>query len=290
MNPVSSASRGRGRAQASRLALVGLLGLGLFVTPARPAQAQVSVEELEVHLQLARQRAPMTQVIPVKNDERRAQQVRVSLGDWVRDSLGNNVFLEANTTATSCGSRLQVFPQTFQIAPGATELVRVAYEPTPADSGCWSIVFIETVTPPPARPDGQGSFLTIEIRTGVKVYVHRPDALRGGNVLDAVVEQVWRLVDPMSGRLDSVHVREVHVTYVNSGTAHARVKATLEVRATDARLLHAVPAGEFPMTPGATRLIPIRLPDLPSGDYVAIVLLDYGGDDVTAAQIDFRIP
>jgi hypothetical protein len=32
------------------------------------------------------------------------------------------------------------------------------------------------------------------------------------------------------------------------------------------------------------------IPALPPGDYVAIILLDYGDDEISAAQIDFRIP
>lgn len=261
----------------------------MLVSP-RAAHAQVSVDELEMHMQLTRVRETITQVIPVRNEEDRAQQVRIGLGDWTRDSLGNNVFVEAESLPSSCGKRLRVFPQTFQIAAGATELVRVSYEPTPADTGCWSIVFVETVTPPPARSTAQGSFLTIEIRTGVKVYVHQPDETALGQVEDAWVALVWRPLDPASGVRDSVQVREATIAFVNSGTAHLRVKSTMEIRSLTNQLLHTVDGGEAPMTPGATRLIPIRIPSLPSGDYIGIVLLDYGGDEVTAAQLDVRIP
>ena len=274
----------------TRGTVVALVGLWVHLLGVATLGAQVSVEELEVHLQLRRDTAALTQVIPVRNEETRAQQVRITMGDWVRDAFGSNQFLAANSTPNACGQRLQVFPSTFQVAPGATEFVRVTYSPAPADTGCWAIAFVETVQPPVPRPDGQGSFLTLEIRTGVKVYVHRANPLREALVQDAEVAMRWRTKDPASGTRDSVLVREATVLLANSGTAHLRVKTTLEIRDREAKLLQTIDGGAVPMTPGAARFIPIRIPPLPFGDYIAVMLLDYGGDEIAAAQLDFRIP
>ena len=283
MRPMNPSPRGR-----TFFSLVALLG-GLAA--GSPAAAQVSVTELEVHLQLKGDTAPLTQVIPVKNDETRVQQVRVVVGDWIRDSTGSNVFSEpVSGVSERCGARLRVFPATFQIAPGATELVRVSYDPKAQDEGCWAIAFIETVQPPVRRPDGQGSFLTLEVRTGVKIYVHRPNAHRAGIVESADVGLVWRPVRNAAGRKDSVQVREATVLFANTGTAHIKVKATLEVRDLQTRLLQKVEGTELPMVPGSARYIPLRVPTLPAGDYIAVMLLDYGGEEIAAAQMEFRVP
>lgn len=274
----------------SFLPLVSLLGL-LAASVPTPTAAQVSVTDLEVHLQLKGDTAALTQVIPVKNEQATTQQVRVVLGDWIRDSVGNNIFSEpASGVSERCGARLRVFPTTFQVAPGATEFIRVNYSPAAADEGCWAIVFIETATPPVRRPDGRGSFLTLEIRTGVKVYVHRRDAHRAGIVEAADVGMVWRPVQNAAGRKDSVQVREATVLFANTGTAHLKVKATLEVRDLQARLLLTVEGAELPMVPSSARYLSLKVPDLPPGEYVAVVLLDYGGDEIAAAQVEFRVP
>jgi P pilus assembly chaperone PapD len=275
----------RGRKLLSLVVLLGGLAAG------SPADAQVSVTELEVHLQLKGDTVPLTQVIPVKNDETRVQQVRVVVGDWIRDSTGNNVFTESATGVSErCGARLSVFPTTFQIAPGATELVRVSYAPNSQDEGCWAIAFIETVQPPVRRPDGQGSFLTLEVRTGVKVYVHRQNAYRAGIVESADVGLVWRPVRNAAGRKDSTQVREATVLFANTGTAHIKVRATLEIRDLQARLLQTVAGSDLPMVPNSARYIPLAVPALPRGDYVAVMLLDYGGEEIAAAQMEFRVP
>lgn len=264
-----------------------------FVVACIPAElaAQLSVDELEVHMRLAEKRESITQTIPVRNDDTKPQQVRILVGDWTRDSLGNNMFLEAGAVSESCGDRIKAFPTTFQVAPGATELVRVSYDPAPEDVGCWSIVFVETVTPPPTRPTGEGSFLTIEIRTGVKIYVHRPNEVALGEVQEITVDTAWRARPAVgSAPRDTMLVREVTVRFANTGTAHLRVKSSLEIRSVLGELLREVEGPEAPMTPGSLRLVRIATPTLPPGEYIAVMLLDYGGDEISAAQIDFRVP
>src|SRR5688572_23147800 len=94
------------------------------VCMATSAAAQVSVSELEVHLRLAGDALTLVREIPVKNDEQRPQRVRVIVGDWVRDSVGNNVFnLPADGVSARCGSRLKVSPTSFEVAPRTTARV-----------------------------------------------------------------------------------------------------------------------------------------------------------------------
>lgn len=288
--PIGTSSAGKFLGQARSRTVALALALAAAALMPAAASGQVSVDELEVHMRLGAKREVITDVIPVRNDETKAQQVRIVLGDWVRDSLGNNVFLDASTVPGSCGSRIKAFPATFQVAPGATELVRVSYDPAPADTGCWSIVFVETVTPPPPREQAQGSFLTIEVRTGVKIYVHRHDAVALGEVQDAGVDMAWRLKAPGTALRDTALVREATVRFANTGTAHFRVRASLEIRTAAGEILRTIEGPEAPMTPGAVRIINIAMPALPSGDYIAIMLLDYGGDEISAAQADFRVP
>ncbi len=278
---------GRGRALLRVLVLVLFPGLA-FAPPA--LSAQVSVEELELHFQLAAGRGPLTQLVPVRNELDRAQQVRVVLGDWQRDSLGRNEFLAPGTHAASCRERLQVFPMTFQLAPGAVEYVRVTYDPAADLAGCWSIVFFETVSPPQANPDRPGSFLTIEVRTGVKAYVHAAAAEKRGEITVADVVQAWQHRTAASGARDSSQVWQADLRFANTGTEHLKVRASVEVRDRSGKLLHKVAAPEALLTPRAVRDLAIPLPELVAGDYLAVLLVDFGGDEITAAQVEFRIP
>lgn len=265
-----------------------VLGLGVclgLAVPSQSAWAQFSVTELEVHLR-PNGRGPVTGVIPVESTLDTLQQLRLVMMDWKRDSAGSNIFEPLGTLPGSCAGRLELFPATVQLRPGTTEFVRVTYTgPGLPDPGCWAAVTFERVQPPSVLPDGPS--ITVSLLVAAKVYVHASDAVAAGEVVSADVENVW-LPNPPSR--DSVQARQIALRFANTGTAHLRVKSTLEVRSQSTALLGQQEGQEAYIAPGGFRDIVIRIPDLPRGRYVAIVLLDYGAEEITAAQVDFEVP
>lgn len=276
---------GRGRAHLGALVLA-LVG-ALLATPGG-ARAQVAVDELEMHFQLGRAGA-LTQVIPVRNEQDRVQQVRVVLNDWQRDTLGRNQFLPVGSYPGSCGDRLTVTPMTFRMEPKTEASVRVTVAPGADLAGCWGIVLFESVEPP--RPNGeQGSFVSISVRTGVKVYVHAPNETRLGELTYGDVVQAWDVKELGAGKRDSSQVWQAQLRFQNTGTAHLKLKSTVELRDLNGTLLHRLAVPDAYVTPGALREIRHDLPALAKGGYVALLLVDFGGDEITAAQVEFTIP
>jgi hypothetical protein len=260
---------------------------GLMLGGARPVFAQFTIEELELHLP-ARPGTPVTRLIPVRSDIDSTQQVRVTLRDWMRDSTGSNVLLDYNTVERSCGGRLEAFPLTFQLPPRATEFIRVTYTPSaPADRGCWGMVVSETVRPPQPTMTA-GSVVTITTLMGVKIYAHAVDERIEGTIVSADVEEFYEQRTPPA--TDSVLARQFAARFENSGTAHLRVKTTVEVRDESGRIVSLLSGSDAYITPGAFRDILVRVPELPSGRYVAVMLFDFGGQEITAAQVELVLP
>lgn len=270
-------------ARVSRVAVVA----GLMLGGARPVVAQFTIEELEMHV-TARPGTPVTRLIPVRSDIDSTQQVRVTVRDWVRDSTGSNILLAYNTTPRSCGGRLEAFPLTFQLAPRATEYIRVTYTPNvPADSGCWAIVLSETVRPPQPTITA-GSVVTITTLMGVKLYAHAVNERVDGTIVSADVEEFREARTPAG--TDSVLVRQFAARFENSGTAHLHVKTSVEVRDESGRIVSLLTGPDAYITPGAFRDILVRAPEFPRGRYVAVMLFDFGGQEITAAQVELVIP
>lgn len=267
------------------LAALVLVGGG-----ARSASAQFTIDNLEVHL-TARPGESLTRLIPVRSELDSVQQVRFVVKDWVRDSLGGNIMTDYASLASSCEDRLEVFPLSLQLGARATEYIRVTYaEPTAPDPGCWAIVLGETVRPPrPASASG-GASVTITTLIGVKVYVHRANAVADGSIVSAAVEEFWEPVQQQDAPLDSNFVRQVAVRFANTGTAHLRVKSTVEIRGENSQLVTTLSGPEAYMTPESFRDVLVRLPALERGRYAAVVLLDYGAAEITATQVEFEVP
>jgi hypothetical protein len=268
------------------VALLGVVALG----GARSLPAQISIESLEMHIRLGPGQN-LSQVIPIRSEADSAQQLLVTVLDWQRDSAGANQFARYDSLPSSCRDRLQVFPATMQIGARATEFVRVSYRPNGAsDPGCWAIVFVEVVRPP-APPKDSGASVTFTIMTGVKVYVHPAAAVADGEVEFADVEQFYDFRRNAQGTvIDSVAARRVAVRFSNTGTAHLVVKTSIEVRNANTQLVREVKGPDAHITPNAFRDILVTLPELPRGRYIAVALLDFGGAEIRAAQVEFEVP
>jgi hypothetical protein len=66
-------------------------------------------------------------------------------------------------------------------------------------------------------------------------------------------------------------------------------KGRLEFRRLDNTLALQVPIAEFPTLPGAVRKLMVDVPNgLAPGDYVALALIDFGGAELVAGQIDYQ--
>ena len=83
--------------------------------------------------------------------------------------------------------------------------------------------------------------------------------------------------------------KQIAIRFHNTGGMHLVAKGHLEFRRLDNSLAREVPIEEFPTLPGATRRVLADIPaDLAAGDYVVLALVDFGGAELVAGQIDYQ--
>jgi hypothetical protein len=158
---------------------------------------------------------------------------------------------------------------------------------------CRDIFFVEEV---PQRASTKGNSLQYIFRTGVKVYVVPPGLARDGEVEDMAVEDV-PVAAPTSATLAKLATsagapatkRQISIRFHNTGGMHLLAKGRLEFRRLDNTLAMQAPIGEFPTLPGAVRKLMVDVPTgLAPGDYVVLALIDFGGAELVAGQIDYQ--
>lgn len=247
---------------------------------AHGAFAQISVDELELHIPLKRGVTTATQIFHAANAAATSGQATISVQDWDRSDRGDNRYYPLGTLPGSCGSHVKVFPSVLQLEPRSTQTVRVTVDSAAAiQTGCYTILFIET--PPPPRGPNM-SALVYSVRYGVKVYVERDLPLAGE------VEDVRVAPRDTAANGDSA-LKQVVVMYRNSGSRQTQTHGNLEVRRADNSLVTTIPIPEFPTLPGATRRLGVPLPALRPGKYVLLALLDYEGAEIAAGQVELEI-
>jgi P pilus assembly chaperone PapD len=263
------------------------------VVVSQRASAQLLVDPLEVSLTTAgTSRASGS--FSLSNTTDAPVQATITRQDWDRVENGDNRFLPAGSTGASCGTMLSASPVSIRLEPHSSRIIRLGAQPASAPTReCWDIFFVEEVAQHSAV---KGNSLQYIFRTGVKVYVSPPGLARDGSVENMAVEDV--LVTPpappatvatSAATATQRTKRQIAITFHNTGGLHTLAKGRLEFRRLDNTLAMQVPIAEFPTLPGATRKVMVDAPSgLAAGDYVVLALIDFGGAEIVAGQIDYQ--
>jgi len=285
-SPNRASAERRGRARATVLALCAV-----WVGFSQRASAQLLVDPLEVTI-LAQGSNRVASSFSLTNTTDNPVQATISRSDWDRAENGDNRFLPAGSSGMSCGAMLSVSPLSVRIEPHSSRVVRLGVQAGAAlTRECWDIVFVEEV---PQRTVSKGNSLQYIFRTGVKVYVAPPGLARDGAVEDmAVVDAPPKATKAAKtvavSTSPSAAKRQIAIKFHNTGAMHLVAKGRLEFRRLDNSLASTVPIAEFPTLPGAVRRVLVDVPsDLPAGDYVVLALIDFGGAELVAGQIDYQ--
>ncbi|HJQ53310.1 MAG TPA: fimbria/pilus periplasmic chaperone [Gemmatimonadaceae bacterium] len=289
-SPERAGAERRGRV---RVTVLALCAVGLV---SQRASAQLLVDPLEVTILTAGAgRAAAT--FSLQNTSDRPVQATLSRQDWDRQENGDNRFLAAGSSGKSCGSMLSVSPLSVRVEPHTSRVIRLAVQTDAAlTRECWDIVFVEEV---PQRAAANGNSLQYIFRTGVKVYIAPPGLQRDGAiedmaVVDAPAKAAASTTPARPASTSSAGMqpggKQIAIRFHNTGGMHMTAKGRVEFRRLDNSLATQVPIGEFPTLPGAVRKVLVDVPrDLPAGDYVALALIDFGGAELVAGQIDYQV-
>jgi len=250
-----------------RSAVQGLaLSVVLALTLASPLAAQFSATP--VILDLVTGDSAAVGRVQVKNQGDAPLQLRFYAGDFEQTPDGEHKFMAAGTDEHSCADRMQLYPEGATLPAGGSVTVTVRLEPAP--TACWSVVFAES-----GKRAANG--ITVAQRIAVKVYGSSRTGVRSG-----AVQAVEVLKTP------SLHAV---VDFANTGDRALVVKGHLEVRTAAGTVVATAPVVDFSVLPGRHRVINVPMPkDLEPGRYLAIPILDFGGDFLAAGQALFEVP
>jgi P pilus assembly chaperone PapD len=251
---------------------VGLAAFVLVAGVLQRAECQLAVDHVELFLD-PHEPGRRVQSFNVSNESDQVVEATLYLNDWDRAEDGENRFSESGSLPQSCGRYLSVFPLSLRLPPHTQQAVRVAVEGADSLSKtCWSILFVESG----AQHQVRGRAITYVTRLGVKIYIVPPNLPKDGEV-----ESV--------ARGDST-VRQLIVSFRNSGDVPLWPHGSVEFRRLDASIATTVPIEEFPVLPGSLRRLTLQLPVLSRGRYIALALIDYGGSDIAGGQVQLEVP
>jgi len=224
--------------------------------------------------------------IRVWNNESEPIDIRIYPGDWLQTVDGEQ-YLEIGEVSNSMTEWMLVTPSQMTIPPGGSGDIyfEIKVPDDPMLSGSyWGIFFVEGVPKPssdnPSVTDAPTLGVKIVLRHGVKVYVTIPGTeQRQAKFITA------RTVAPETGGLDFIAALE------NQGNTYIRPEVWLEVRDISGITRYSESHRTITLLPEVERDYKFELRDLniPPGRYIALIIADYGGQSLVAAQAEIEV-
>jgi P pilus assembly chaperone PapD len=254
-----------------RITVLALCAAGTLFS--QRSAAQLLIDPLELTIPTGGSNRTVSS-ISVINTSNRPVEATISRSGWDRREDGANRFFAGGEN--SCGQILSFSPLSVRVEPQSSRIVRLTVESNaPVTRECSDIIFIEEI---PRHSATKVNSLEFIFRTGVKVYVD-PPGLRP----DGVVEKMVVVDSP------AVTKRQIALWFHNTGNVHLVAKGRMVFRRLDNSSELEIPIEEFPTLPSAVRKVVLEVPvGIPVGDYLVLALIDFGGADLVAGQIDFH--
>ena len=214
-----------------------------------------------------------TQIITITNLSDKVQNYQLTLGDWLRDSLGGHKYFPSGTLDRSCSSWLSFDNSTVQIDPQKSRDVRVTMT-VPADAKAasemkWSMIFIQNVLEQTGDENNTAKMkATIReiYRIGIHVY----------QTPSAIVQKEARALALVP---DAVEKNTYNFSLVNTGKTMLECKARLLLTNLSNGQEIKLEEVEFPVFPDGKRIVKLAVPDtIPKGKYSMLAILEYDPD------------
>lgn len=246
---------------------------------AAPAAGQIAVDHTELTFRAVRGE-PTVALITLHNEGKERVQAVIRLEDWDRSDNGTNNWYPYATRPGSCDKALSVFPLTVSLEPDAKQSIRVALDSTVSlDHECWAGAIVETVQP---RTVG-GRNVAYVIRTATKVYVEPAAAPSAKGEVTSLA------IQPVVGDSTRKGASDIVLEFTNTGGRHLKAPGEVQFRRPDNSIAATVTMPISYTLPGARMATRAPMPKLAPGRYIVLAVLDYGGDELAAGQIEFEV-
>ena len=214
-----------------------------------------------------------TQIITITNLSDKKQNYQLTLGDWLRDSVGGHTYFEPGTIDRSCSKWIAFDNAVVEIEPQKSRDVRVTLtapaDPKVAEEMKWSMIFIQNVLEQTGE-DAQGAKMKATIREVYRIGIH---------VYQTPVALKKKEARALSLEVDKTNQNIYNFSLLNTGKNMLECKARLLLTNLSNGEEIKLDETEFPVFPDGKRIVKLEIPaTVPKGKYSMLAILEYDPD------------
>jgi hypothetical protein len=252
--------------------LLTVLLVGLSLLPLSLSAQQMNVNPSTLTFNLTPGTSEI-KYISVRNITSKRQVFQLTVADWNRDSVGNHVYLKANTLKQSCADWLRLGQNVVELDPDQVVDIPVTLDIPQGiklDEMKWAMLFIQNFISEDSTVQKSARITTTirEIfRVGLHIYQTPPSVSAKSALAVSLIQD-----------------KKSAATYIfkmkNTGPTMLNCFTHIELTNIESGQEFKLAVQDFPVFPGGVRQAEFKLPEnLPKGKYSALAILDYGDNE-----------
>lgn len=235
----------------------------------------------------------------ITNNGDSTQYVAIEVVDWVPTGPSMQEYLPPGTLDRSLSGWLNFWPSELNLQPGEAVQVQVeATAPSTAEGAYWGMLFVKLLpTPSPTGTGETPAQVGLNVVLGIAIYAETGSGEAQGRIVGFSCEPLH------SGKQMMFTLK-----FEDTGITRLRPTGTIQIHDEEGNFVRELLLPQFTSLPDTTQRLQVALtfvpserpgvenpepvepePPLPAGTYLAIAVIDYGGDALVAAQLPFVI-
>ena len=258
----------------------------LWYSNAEAFRASFSVAPLHLNFKADRGKT-ITRSITIRNIGENPVSLVLYKKDFRVELNGSESELSPGLVPRGCAEWLIISPVNIDLAPKERRTARISLT-VPADSrgSYWAKIYVEEASKPKPIKSKEGEY-------GVQVHVKQRWGIAIFEDVPGTGEKKGQVTDISVTPQTKESPLKVAVEFENTGNTLLRCNGYVEIRDAGGNEVETVQIGSkgsFRVYPDGKRLVSGTVSKkLPPGDYIALAIMDYGGEELVAGELEFEV-
>jgi len=229
--------------------------------------------------------------IAVFSNTKEVEQVKVSIADWDKKPNGDDTEFEPGTLERSCSKWINIGPTKFDVPVDQWVNVRYSFTvPDDAIGSYWTFAIVEADKKPSKPSESNGKIQTM-IETSFRYIVRIVVTVDEGRVYDGKINGI-SVFKPAPDSQFKDFPSVARVVFENTGNVLLKPQGYVDIRNLDGETVEKVEIQpKSYVIPERERWLDVPVKkNLENGEYIAVAVLDYGGDNLVAGEAHFTAP